>query len=146
MKRLFALIGVLVLFGVIAAGVLYVEWNNAVLIFAMAINYVRYLSAPAGSMTTEVAASESGAAPQRHRRAQLRGRTKSKVRRRATGRVATKRSPQIASRHSGRSTKTMSAISRFSVPTTPANIPALRRRRARLSAGNGERGSRNPAR
>ena len=63
MKRLFALIGALVLFGAIAAGVLYVEWNNAVPIFAMAINYVRYLSAPAGSMTTEVAASEGGAAP-----------------------------------------------------------------------------------
>ena len=63
MKRLFALIGALVLFGAIVAGVLYVQWNNAVPIFAMAINYVRYLSAPAGSMTTEVAASEGGAAP-----------------------------------------------------------------------------------
>ena len=63
MKRLFALIGALVLFGAIVAGVLYVQWNNAVPIFAMAINYVRYLSAPAGSMTTEVAASEEGAVP-----------------------------------------------------------------------------------
>ena len=63
MKRLFAVIGALVLFGAIAAGVLYVQWNNAVPIFAMAVNYVRYLSAPAGSMTTEVAASEGGAAP-----------------------------------------------------------------------------------
>ena len=52
MKRLFALIGALVLIGAIVAGVLYAQWNNAVPIFAMAINYVRYLSAPAGSMTT----------------------------------------------------------------------------------------------
>src|SRR5579864_3579183 len=63
MKRLFALVGALVLIGAIVAGVLYAQWNNAVPIFAMAINYVRYLSAPAGSMTTEVAASEGDAAP-----------------------------------------------------------------------------------
>jgi len=63
MKRLFALVGALILIGAIVAGVLYAQWNNAVPIFAMAINYVRYLSAPAGSMTTEVAASEGGAVP-----------------------------------------------------------------------------------
>jgi alcohol dehydrogenase (cytochrome c) len=54
MKRTLLIIaGVLVLFGAIAACVVYVCWNQAVPIAAMAINYVRYLNAPAGTLVTE---------------------------------------------------------------------------------------------
>lgn len=63
MNRHFALIGAAGFVAAIVAGVLYTNWNKAVPIFAMAINYVRYLSAPAGTITTEVAASDDGAAP-----------------------------------------------------------------------------------
>src|SRR5271167_1939933 len=64
MKWRFALISALVLVGAIVAGVVYTHWNKAVPILAMALNYVRYLSAPAGTITTEVAAaSKEGAVP-----------------------------------------------------------------------------------
>jgi alcohol dehydrogenase (cytochrome c) len=63
MKRLLALIGVLVLVVAIAAGILYTQWNKAVPILAMAINYVRYLSAPAGTITTEVAVASTPTSP-----------------------------------------------------------------------------------
>jgi alcohol dehydrogenase (cytochrome c) len=41
---------------IIVAGSVYVYGDKAVPIAAMAINYVRYLSAPAGTLTTELAA------------------------------------------------------------------------------------------
>ena len=55
--------GACVVVGLIAAGLVYIYWNKAVPIAAMAINYVRYLSAAAGTLTTEVAAATDGAAP-----------------------------------------------------------------------------------
>lgn len=54
-KSLIRIAGVLVLLGVIAAGALYVYWDQAVPIIGMAINYVRYRSAPAGTLVTEQA-------------------------------------------------------------------------------------------
>lgn len=45
------------------AALLYIFWNQAVPFAAMAINYVRYLSAPAGTLTTEVAASGNADSP-----------------------------------------------------------------------------------
>ena len=63
MKKLYTLLGALVLVALVAAGVIYTYWNKAVPIAAMAINYVRYLSAPAGTITTEVADSKGGEAP-----------------------------------------------------------------------------------
>ena len=62
MNRHFALIGAVGLIAAIVAGIVYANWNKAVPILAMAINYVRYLSAPAGTMTTELAGSDDGAA------------------------------------------------------------------------------------
>jgi alcohol dehydrogenase (cytochrome c) len=51
-----------VVVGIAIAGLLYSNWNRAVPIAAMAINYVRYWSAPAGTLETEVA--PTGAATQ----------------------------------------------------------------------------------
>ena len=41
----------------LGAGVVYANQNSLVPIVAMGINYVRYLSAPAGTLTTELAGS-----------------------------------------------------------------------------------------
>jgi len=49
------LLGVIVVIGIVIAGLLYVYWDQAVPIAALAINYVRYMSAPAGTIETEVA-------------------------------------------------------------------------------------------
>ena len=62
-SRIAAILGVIVLIGVIAAGIVYFFfWNQAVPIAAMAINYVRYQSAPAGALETETARNQIGAA------------------------------------------------------------------------------------
>ncbi|MGP8121900.1 MAG: pyrroloquinoline quinone-dependent dehydrogenase [Xanthobacteraceae bacterium] len=53
---------VLVAAALVTAGCVYAYWDKAVPIAAMAINYVRYLSAPVGTLTTELAAS-SGSKP-----------------------------------------------------------------------------------
>src|ERR1700735_2272786 len=46
-------VAALVVVGAAAAGGLYIFWNQAVPIAAMAINYVRYMGAPAGTISTE---------------------------------------------------------------------------------------------
>ncbi len=62
MKMFSIVLGVIVAAGLVAAGFVYVYWNQTVPIAAMAINYVRYLSAPVGTLTTELAISK-GATP-----------------------------------------------------------------------------------
>ena len=57
-----ALLVVIVVVGIAGTSLLYSYWNEAVPIAAMAINYVRFWSAPAGSLATEVA--QTGAAAQ----------------------------------------------------------------------------------
>src|SRR5215831_14696947 len=57
-----ALLGAIVVVGIAIAGLSYAYWNQTVLIGSMAINYVRYWSAPAGTLETEVA--QTGAAAQ----------------------------------------------------------------------------------
>ena len=49
--------------GLAVAGFVYVYWDQTVPIAAMAINYVRYLSAPTGTLTTELAASQDTKTP-----------------------------------------------------------------------------------
>jgi len=62
MKRKLQIIGgVLVALGATAAGSLYLYWNQAVPIAAMAINYVRYIGAPAGTLSTQEATLANGA-------------------------------------------------------------------------------------
>jgi alcohol dehydrogenase (cytochrome c) len=63
-SRLALVLGTIVVIGVVAAGVVYFFfWDQAVPIAAMAINYARYLSAPAGTLETESAPAQNGAAP-----------------------------------------------------------------------------------
>src|SRR6516165_7582149 len=57
-----ALLGAIVVGGMAIAGLSYAYWDETVLIASMAINYVRYWSAPAGTLETEVA--QTGAAVQ----------------------------------------------------------------------------------
>src|SRR6516164_2248204 len=57
-----ALLGAIVVVGIAIAGLSYAYWDQTVLIGSMAINYVRYGSAPAGTLETEVA--QTGAAAQ----------------------------------------------------------------------------------
>jgi alcohol dehydrogenase (cytochrome c) len=56
------LIGAIVVLGAIAGGVVYLYWNQFVPIAALAINYARYLSAPAGTIETETAPGQNVAA------------------------------------------------------------------------------------
>ena len=57
-----ALLGAFIVIGIAMAGLLYIYWDQAVPIAALAINYVRYWSAPTGTLETEVA--PTGAATQ----------------------------------------------------------------------------------
>ena len=50
------LVAVVVFGAVVVSGVVYAHWDKAVPIAAMAVNYVRYLWAPAGTLTTELRA------------------------------------------------------------------------------------------
>ena len=52
-RKLLIATSVLVLIGAICIALLYVFWNQAVPIVAMGINYIRYRSAPAGTLVTE---------------------------------------------------------------------------------------------
>ena len=47
--------GVLVV-GAVAATTIYANWNDAVQIVSMGVNYIRFVGAPAGTISTEVAA------------------------------------------------------------------------------------------
>ena len=58
-----ALLGAIVVVGIAIAGLSYAYWNQTVLIGSMAINYVRYWSAPAGTLETEVAPTGAAAQP-----------------------------------------------------------------------------------
>ena len=53
MSRFAAVSTVVAVVGIVSAGTVWFNWDKAVPIAAMAINYVRYLSAPAGTLTTE---------------------------------------------------------------------------------------------
>ena len=58
-KILFVL-GALVAMGSIAGGVVYAKWDTAVDLVSMAVNYVKYLNAPAGTTFTELAPGYKG--------------------------------------------------------------------------------------
>src|SRR5215470_14671744 len=62
LRILLGVIVVGVVGGIIAGGLAYVFWDQTVLIGSTVINYVRYWSAPAGTLETEVA--QPGAAAQ----------------------------------------------------------------------------------
>ena len=58
-----ALVGAIVVVGIAIAGLSYAYWDQTVLIGSMAINYVRYWSAPAGTLETDVAQTAAAAQP-----------------------------------------------------------------------------------
>src|SRR5271165_3805965 len=57
------LLGAIVVVGIAIAGLSYAYWDQTVLIGSTAINYVRYWSAPAGTLETEVAQTGTAAQP-----------------------------------------------------------------------------------
>jgi alcohol dehydrogenase (cytochrome c) len=57
------LVGAIVVVGIAIAGLSYVYWDQTVQIGSTAINYVRYWSAPAGTLETEVAQTGAAARP-----------------------------------------------------------------------------------
>jgi alcohol dehydrogenase (cytochrome c) len=54
------ILGAIAFVACVVAGLVYANWNRVVPIAAMGINYVRYLSAPAGTITTETASHSGG--------------------------------------------------------------------------------------
>ena len=61
MKKFLASVGVVAVVAAIAVGAfIYAHWDETVPILAMGINYVRYMSAPAGTITSEVSPTFEG--------------------------------------------------------------------------------------
>ena len=60
-SKILPIAGVLLIAGAIAAGVLYGYWDEAVPLAGMAVNFVRTLTAPSGTTTTEEAAPSTSA-------------------------------------------------------------------------------------
>jgi alcohol dehydrogenase (cytochrome c) len=58
-----ALLAVIVVIGLAALGLVYVYWDQFVPIAAMGINYVKYWSAPAGTLETEAAQTAAAGQP-----------------------------------------------------------------------------------
>ncbi len=50
------IVGGILVVGAIAAATIYMNWDAAVQIVSMGVNYIRYMGAPAGTISTEVAA------------------------------------------------------------------------------------------
>src|SRR5215510_12964054 len=57
------LVGAIVVVGIAIGALSYAYWDQTVQIGSTAINYVRYLSAPAGTLETEVAPTGAAAKP-----------------------------------------------------------------------------------
>ena len=90
------LLGAIVVVGIAIGGLSYAYWDQTVMIGSTAINYVRYWSAPAGTLETEVA--QTGAAASRRPRRLRQRRRLLLAKRRETGQATTRRSPRTASR------------------------------------------------
>ena len=58
----FIILGVLVVMGAIAGGIVYANLDTAIKLSSMAVNYIKYLNAPAGTTVTELAPGYKGAA------------------------------------------------------------------------------------
>src|SRR5580658_8807526 len=57
------ILGAIIVIGIVTAGLLYAYWDQAVPVAAMALNYLRYSSAPAGTLETEVAKTTTAPQP-----------------------------------------------------------------------------------
>jgi hypothetical protein len=90
------LVGAIVVVGIAIAGLSYVYWDQTVKFGSMAINYVRYWSAPAGTLETEVAQTGRRRSRQPRRLRQRRRLLLAELR--ETGQATTRRSPRTVSR------------------------------------------------
>ena len=61
-NKIFIILGVLVVMGAIAGGIVYANLDTAIKLAGMAVNYIKYLNAPAGTTVTELAPGYKGAA------------------------------------------------------------------------------------
>jgi alcohol dehydrogenase (cytochrome c) len=59
-NKILIILGVLVVMGAIAGGIVYANFDTAVKLVSMAVNYVKYLNAPAGTTITELAPGYKG--------------------------------------------------------------------------------------
>ena len=91
-----ALVGAIVVVGIAIAGLSYAYWDPTVQIGSTAINYVRYWSAPAGTLETEVA--PTGAAAQPSTSTASASPQAASGETDETGQATTRRSPRTASR------------------------------------------------
>jgi len=57
------ILGAIIVIGIVTAGLLYAYWDQAVPVAAMALNYLRYSSAPAGTLETQVAKTTTAPQP-----------------------------------------------------------------------------------
>ena len=55
-NKILIILGVLVVMGAIAGGIVYANLDTAIKLASMAVNYIKYLNAPAGTTVTELAA------------------------------------------------------------------------------------------
>ncbi len=60
-SRILFVLGALAVMGAIAGGIVYANWDTAVQLVSMAVNYIKYLNAPAGKTVTELAPGYNGA-------------------------------------------------------------------------------------
>ena len=54
-RKILFVLGALAVMGALLGGIVYAKWDTAVQLVSMAINYVKYLNAPAGTTVTELA-------------------------------------------------------------------------------------------
>jgi len=54
-NKILIALGVLVVMGAIAGGIVYANLDTAIKLASMAVNYVKYLNAPSGTTVTELA-------------------------------------------------------------------------------------------
>ena len=59
-NKILIILGVLVVMGAIAGGLVYANLDTAIKLASMAVNYVKYLNAPAGTAVTELAPGYKG--------------------------------------------------------------------------------------
>ena len=55
--------GSVLVVGAVAAVIIYANWDEAVQVVSMGVNYIRYMGAPAGTISTEVAADSKQPTP-----------------------------------------------------------------------------------
>ena len=97
-NKILIILGVLAVMGAIAGGIVYANLDTAIKFAGMAVNYIKYLNAPAGTTVTELAPGYKGG-----RTRALTGCRGCRTAAPKTGRATTAHSPRSVSRRSARS-------------------------------------------